>query len=256
MRSGIQRNDSDQLPWGMRAALLVWLLWLVLAFVGRTLLDLYVAFAPLRFLGSASPVTLRGTSFAPGVLVAGVLLIPILIAAAIALRLVARRYAGAPLEALAFTRLNPVWMLAAVVLLGVLLAFLLRFALGWSNYPLPLLEPPAGFFSALDVALYCLSVPLTALLAGALVFGFCYPVLVGRLGVWLGGAVCAVCFALPQLAAQGVYWQPAAALLAMGAYLTAVRWRTESAYTATLGYTGVSIYLALAVAIAELAVAP
>ncbi len=255
MRPGIQRNDSDQLPWGMRAVLLVWLLWLVLAFIGRTLLDLYVAFAPLRYLGGASPLTLRGTSLAPGYMVAGVLLVPILVAAAIALRLVARRYAGAPLEALAFTRLNPVWMLAAVVLVGVLLAFLLRFALGWSNYPLPLLEPPAGFFSALDVALYCVSVPLTALLAGALVFGFCYPALVGRLGVWPGGFACAVGFALPQLAAQGVYWQPAAALLAMGAYLTAVRWRADSAYTATLGYTGVAVYLALSAAVSEMAAA-
>ena len=54
---------------------------------------------------------------------------------------------------------------------------------------------------------------------------------------------------------QGVYWQPAVALLVMGIYLTAVRMRTESTYTATLGYTGFSIYVALAAVLAELAIA-
>ncbi len=255
MRPGIQHYANDNLPWGIRAALLVWLLWLVLAHLCRALLDFYTAFAPLRFLADASPQTLRGTSFSPGVLVAAVLLLPALLAAGIAFRLVAARYPGAPLQALAFTRLNPVWVLAAVVLLGVLLTFLLRLALGWSGYPLPLLEAPAGYFSLLDALAYGVSVPLTALLAGVLVFGFCYPVLVARLGLWAGGLACAVCFALPQLAAQGVYWQPAAALLVMGVYLTAVRARTESAYTATLGYTGVAIYLALSAVVAELAAA-
>ena len=253
MKPGIQHFAEERLPWGLPAAFLVWLLWLVLAHVSRALLDFYTAFAPLRFLSDATPQTLRGTSFTPGVLVAAALLLPALIAAGIAFRIVAARYQGAPLQALALTRLNPVWVLAAVVLLGVLLTFLLRLALGWTGYPLPLLEPPAGFFSLLDALLYSVSVPLTALLAGTLVFGFCYPALVSRLGIWVGGLACAVFFALPQLAAQGVYWQPAAALLVMGVYLTAVRARTDSAYTATLGYTGVAIYLALSAVVAELA---
>ena len=196
------------------------------------LLDLYTAISPLRFLGGGTPLTLRGTSFAPGAMVAVALLFPILIAAAIAFRMVAKRYRGAPLEALAFTRQNPVWVLAVVVLAAVLLTFLLRLALGWSNYPLPLLEPPAGFFTPSDIILYSVSVPLTALLAGLLVFGFSYPILVARLGVWVGGLVCAVFFTLPQLAIQGVYWQPTVALLAMGIYLTVVRMRADSAYTA------------------------
>ncbi len=253
MRPKDQNRGEIQLPWGSVAVVLVWLVWLVLAHFSRVLLDLYTAISPLRFLGGGTPLTLRGTSFAPGAMVAVALLFPILIAAAIAFRMVAKRYRGAPLEALAFTRQNPVWVLAVVVLAAVLLTFLLRLALGWSNYPLPLLEPPAGFFTPSDIILYSVSVPLTALLAGLLVFGFSYPILVARLGVWVGGLVCAVFFTLPQLAIQGVYWQPTVALLAMGIYLTVVRMRADSAYTATLGYTGLSVYLALSFALAELA---
>ena len=254
MKPNIQHFDTETLPWGMRAVVSVWLIWLVLAHFSRVLLDIYTALSPLRYLGAASIQNLRATLFAPGTLVAAALLIPILIAAGLAFRMVAARYQGAPLQALAFTRLNPVWVLAVVVLLSVLLAFLLRFALGRTGYPLPLLEPTAGFLSRLDFLLYAVSVPLTALLVGLFVFGFCYPILVARLGIWVGGLLCAIFFALPQLAAQGVYWQPAVALLAMGIFLTAVRVRTESAYTATLGYTGFSIYIALSVALAEIAV--
>ncbi len=253
MRPKDQDRGEIQLPWGSLAVVLIWLVWLVLAQFSRVLLDLYTAISPLRFLGAVTPPTLRGTSFAPGAMVAVALLIPILVAAAIAFRIVAKRYRGAPLEALAFTRQNPVWVLAVVVLAAVLLTFLLRFALGWSNYPLPLLEPPAGFFSPIDIILYCVSVPLTALLVGMLMFGFSYPLLVARLGVWVGGLVCALFFALPQLAIQGVYWQPAVALVVMGIYLVVVRMRADSAYTATLGYTGLSVYLALSFALAELA---
>ena len=255
MKPGIQQIETEALPWGIRSVISVWLIWLALAFVCRVLLDIYTAFAPLRFLGAMSQQTIRGTSFTPGMLVAAALLLPALIAVVIVFRTIAARYQGAPLQALAFTRLNPVWVLAVVVLVSVLLAFLLRSALGRTGYRLPLLETPAGFFNSFDLWLYTVSVPLTALLVGLLVFGFCYPILVARLGVWVGGLLCAIFFALPQLAAQGVNWQPAVALLAMGIFLTAVRMRTESAYTATLGYTGFSIYIALAVALAELAVA-
>ena len=108
--------------------------------------------------------------------------------------------------------------------------------------------------SSLDLLLYAISVPLAALLAGLLVFGFCYPILAARLGVWVGGLLCAVFFALPQLAIHGVYWQPAVALLAMGIYFTAIRMRTESSYSATLGYTGFSVYIALTAVLAQLAV--
>ena len=254
MRPSIQNSENENLPWGVRSVVSVWLIWLALAFASRVLLDVYTAFAPLRFLGAMSAQTLRGTSLTPGILVAAALLIPTLIATGIAFRMVAARYQGAPLQALAFTRLNPVWVLAVVVLLGVLLAFFLRFALGRTGYLLPLLEPPAGFYNAFDLWLYTVSVPVTALLAGLFVFGFCYPILVARLGVWAGGLLCAVFFTLPQLAVQGLYWQPAAALLAMGVYLTAVRMRTGSTYTATLGYTGFSVYIALSVALAQLAI--
>lgn len=254
MRPSIQHSESENLPWGMRAVIVVWVIWLVLAHASRVLLDFYVVLSPLRFIGAATVQGLRASIFAPGALVAAALLVPVGIATVIAFRMVAARYQGAPLQALAFTRLNPIWVLAVVVFVGVLLAFLLRFALGWSNYPLPLLEPPAGFLSRLDLVLYAVSVPLTALLVGVLVFGFCYPVLVGRLGAIVGGLLTAVLFTLPQLAVHGVYWQPAAALLAMGVYLTAVRMRTGSTYTATLGYTGFSVYIALSVALAELAI--
>lgn len=255
MKPSTQHNEIEKLPWGLPSVISVWLIWLALAFIARVLLDFYTAFAPLRFIGDASPQTLRGTSLTPGILVAASLLIPILIAAGIAFRTVAARYQGAPLQALAFTRLNPVWVLAAVVLLGVLLAFVLRFVLARTGYALPILEPPAGFFNPFDLLCYFVSVPLTALLVGVLVFGFCYPILVERMGIWAGGLVCAVFFALPQLAGHGLDWQPAVALLALGLYLTAVRARTESAYTATFGYAGFAVYIALAVVLAELAVA-
>jgi len=238
----------------MGAVILVWLIWLVLAHASRVLLDFYIALSPLRFIGAATIQGLRSSIFAPGALVAAALLVPVGIATVIAFRMVAARYQGAPLQALAFTRLNPVWVLAVVVLFSVLLTFLLRLALGWANYPLPLLEPPAGFLSRVDLVLYVVSVPLSALLAGLLVFGFCFPILAARLGVWAGGLLCAVFFALPQLAMQGVYWQPAVALLVMGIYFTAIRARTGSAYSATLGYTGFSIYIALSAALAELAI--
>ncbi|MCY4435974.1 MAG: hypothetical protein OXE05_01410 [Chloroflexi bacterium] len=254
MKAGVQQFDTEKLPWGLRSVVTVWLIWFVLAHLSRVLLDFYTALSPLRFIGAASLQNVRATLFAPGALVAAALLIPILIAAGLAFRTVTSRYQGAPLQALAFTRLNPVWVLAVVVLLGVLLAFLLRAALGRTGYPLPLLEPTAGFLSRLDLLLYAVSVPLTALLVGLFVFGFCYPILVDRLGIWAGGLLCAAFFALPQLAAQGVYWQPAVALLAMGIFLTAVRVRTESTYTATLGYTGFSVYIALSAALAELAI--
>ncbi len=254
MRSSIQDSDTVKLPWGMRAVVLIWLLWLVLAHFGRLLLDFYTALSPLRFMGAASIQGLRTSIFPPGALVAAALLIPVLIVTLIAFRMVASRYRGAPLQALAFTRRSPVWFLAVVVLFGVLLTFLLRIALDWSNYPLPLLEPPADLLSPLDLLLYAISVPLAALFAGLLVFGFCYPILVARLGVWVGGVLCAVFFALPQLAVHGVYWQPAVALLVMGTYFTAIRARTDSSYSATLGYTGFSIYIALTAVLAELAV--
>ena len=250
----MQDSDTEKLPWGIRAVILVWLLWLVLAHFGRVLLDFYTALSPLRFMGAASLEGLRSSIFAPGAFVAAALLIPVLIAIVIAFRMVASRYRGAPLQALAFTRRSPVWFLAVVVLFGVLLTFLLRIGLGWSNYPLPLLEPPADLLTPLDLLLYAISVPLSALLAGLLVFGFCYPILVARLGVWVGGVLCAVFFALPQLAVHGVYWQTAVALLAMGIYFTAIRMRTESSYSAALGYTGFSLYIALTAALAELAV--
>ena len=254
MRPGNRHSDSERLPWGMRAVIAVWLIWLVLAHFSRVLLDLYTALSPLRFLGAESIQGLRATTFAPGALVAAALFVPVAIAVLIAFRMVASRYHGAPLQALAFTRLSPVWFLAVVVLFSVLLTFLVRAALGWSNFPLPLLEPPADLRAPLDLLLYAAGVPLAALLAGLLVFGFCYPILVARLGVWLGGLLCAIFFALPQLAAHGVYWQPAAALLVMGLYFTAIRVRTESSYSTTLGYTGFSIYIALTAALAELAV--
>lgn len=249
----MQDSDTEKLPWGMRAVVLVWLLWLVLAHFGRVLLDFYTALSPLRFMGAASIEGLRSSIFAPGALVAAALLIPVLIVIFIAFRMVASRYRGAPLQALGFTRRSPVWFLAVVVLSGVLLTFLLRIALDWSNYPLPLLEPPADLLSTLDLLLYAISVPLAALLAGLLVFGFCYPILVARLGVWAGGVLCAVFFALPQLAVHGVYWQPTVALLVLGLFFTAIRVRTESSYSATLGYTGFSIYIALTAVLAELA---
>lgn len=253
-RPSTQHSETQNLPWGLRAVVAVWLIWLVLAYASRVLLDLYTALSPLRFIGAAIIPGIRSSIFAPGTLVAAALLVPIVIATVIAFRMVAGRYQGAPLQALAFTRLNPVWVLAVVVLFSVLLTFLLRIALGWSNYPLPLLEPPAGFLSRVDLAMYAVSVPLSALLVGVLVFGFCYPVLVARLGVWIGGLLCAVFFALPQLAIHGVYWQPAVALFVMGVYFTAIRERTGSAYSATLGYTGFAIYIALSAALAELAV--
>ena len=255
MKPRSQRSDTEKLPWGLPAVIVVWVIWLVLAHLSRAVLDFYTAISPLRYLGAANVPNLRNLIFAPGMLVAIALLVPVSIAAGIAFRIVAARYRGAPMEALAFTRQSPVWMLAVVVLFGVLLTFLLQFALGWSNYPLPFLEPNAGFPSPLDLVLYAVSVPVTALLAGILVFGFCYPILVAGLGRWVGGLLCAVCFALPQLAMQGVYWQPAVALLVMGIYLTAVRMRTESTYTATLGYAGFSIYVALSAVLAELAIA-
>lgn len=256
MRPSPQYTDTEKLPWGIRAVILVWLVWLVLAHASRIFLDLYTALSPLRYLGAESVQGLRSTIFAPGALVAVALLIPVAVSSLIAFRMVAARYRGAPLQALGFTRLHPVWVLAVVVLFSVLLTFLLRATLGWSNYPLPLLEPPAALFTSVDVALYVVGVPLTALLAGLLVFGFCYPILAEKLGVWIGGLLCAVFFALPQLAVQGVYWQSAVSLLIMGIYFTAVRAQTESSYSATLGYTGFSIYIALTAALAELAVAP
>jgi hypothetical protein len=250
----MQSRETELVPWGVRSVMIVWLIWLVLAHASRVILDFYIAFSPLRFIGAASPQTLRGTSFAPGFLVAAALLIPILIGAGIAFRIVAARYRGAPLEALAFTRPNPVWMLATVVLGGVVLTLLLRFALDWAGYPLPLLEAPAGFFAQSDLLFYAVSVPLTGLLVGVLVYGFCYPILIARLGIWAGSLVCAIFFALPQLALQGVYWQPAVALFVMGIYLTAVRMRAESTHTTAFGYAGISVYLALSTVLAELAI--
>lgn len=255
MKSRSQQPDTNRLPWGLPSVIAVWLIWLMMAYAGRILLEIYAPLSLLRSISASGFQNLNSSNFAPGSLVAIALLVPALVAALIAFRTVAARYRGAPLEALAFDRQNPVWVLAVVVLFGVLLAFLLRFALGWSKYPLPLLEAPAAFPSALDFLLYAVGVPVTALLAGGLVFGFCYPILVARFGKWAGGLASALFFALPQVAAQGVYWQPAAALLAMGVYLTAVRQRTDSAYTATLGYTGFSVYIALSVVLANLAVA-
>ena len=141
MKSRSQRSDTEKLPWGVPAVIVVWVIWLVLAHLSRAVLDFYTAISPLRYLGAANVPNLRNLIFAPGMLVAIALLVPVLIAAGIAFRIVASRYRGAPMEALAFTRQSPVWMLAVVVLFGVLLTFLLQFALGWSNYPLPFLNP-------------------------------------------------------------------------------------------------------------------
>lgn len=254
MKSGSRHTTAGKLPWGLSSVIAIWLIWLVLAHLSRVLLDLYTALSPLRVLGESNLQNLRSSIFAPGALVALAMLVPAIIAAAIAYRTVAARYRGAPLEALAFNRQNPVWVLAAVVLFGILLTILLRSALGWSNYPLPLLEAPADFPSPIDLLVFVVGVPVTALLASGLVFGYCYPILVERLGLWVGGLACAFCFALPQLATQGVYWQTTAALLAMGIYFTAIRQRADSAYTATLGYTGVSIYIALSAVLAHIAV--
>lgn len=255
MSSRSQRRDSGELPWGVPAVLAVWLIWLMTAHISRVLLDVYSALSPLRMLGAASQQDLRAALFPSGALVAATLVVPALIAFILAFRIVARRYQGAPLEALAFTRQNSVWVLAVVVLLGVLLTLAVQYVSDRAGFPLPLLEPPAGFPAAFDAVVYAVGVPLTALFAGLLVFGFCYPVLVARLGVWAGGLVCAAAFALPQLAGLGVYWQAAASLLVMGVFLTAVRRRTDSAYTAALGYTGIAIYIALAPVLAEFAIA-
>ena len=117
MKSSSQRFDTEKLPWGLPAVIVVWVIWLVLAHLSRAVLDVYTAISPLRYLGAANVPNLRNLIFAPGMLVAIALLVPVLIAAGIAFRIVAARYRGAPMEALAFTRQNHVWVLAVVVLL-------------------------------------------------------------------------------------------------------------------------------------------